>query len=194
MNEESNEIIYLLCKKRGFELNIFKDHYSFFNKNDSTMVHLFIDKECLAGKYNEKKSEIPKKYKKLGLKKTIRRDSKKEDAIYISSAEGDFYTEYRKRYGSLNRNLLVVRMPNIRFLDKNIAFRTIKQMEVEKTHKVFMVQYIGYPEIEIERITRGSCGWGCCGIGVVQFNIIETKYDKKKHKYIHYVKDEDDDY
>lgn len=190
MNEESHERIDLLCKKRGFELNIFKDHYSFLNKYDSTMVHLFIDKECLVGNYLEKKSTIPKKYKKIGSE-PIRRYSKKKDAIYISKAEGEFYIKYRNRYESLNRNLLVVRIPNIRDLNKNIAFRTIKQMEVEKKHKVFMVQYIGYPEIEINRITHGSCGWGCCGLGnVVQFNIIQTKYDQKKHKYIHYVKDE----
>lgn len=196
MNQESHEKISCLCKKRGFALTIFDDHYSFFNKDDSTMVHLFIDNECLVGNYSEKKCKIPQKYKKLGYQKSINKYQKNKDSVYISNAEGDFYDKYQQRHESKNRNLLVVRIPYIQALDKNIAFRTIKQLEVEKKHKVFMVQYIGYPEVEIERIKRGSCGWGCCGLGsVVRFNIIETTYDKKQRKYIHYVKEKGhDDY
>ena len=194
MNEESHERIYQLCKKRNFSLTILNDHYSFFNRHYSTMVHLYIDTECLAGKDYEKISYIPLKYKKIGTEKD--HISNRKNSVHIANTEGDFYRKYKQQYEYININLLVVRIPHIKFLDKNIAFRVIKEMEIKKKHKVFIVQYIGYPEKDIELIKKGSCSWGCCNIGnITCFNIIETIYDKNKLKYTHFVKEEgvDDD-
>lgn len=193
MNEESHVIITRLCHERGFVLTILKDHYAFFNPKKDTMVHLFINKECLVGDYGEKEFKLNKKgkqkYSKIGSEKKNIYDEKR-NTVVISNAESSFYDEYtRKHFNGEKINLLVVRIPCIKFLNKNIAFGEVKTLELERNENVFVVQYIGYPEEEIERIMCGDCGWGCCGIdSITHFDIISTRYSKRENKYCHLLK------
>ena len=171
MNWEYRTRIQKLCEKRGFTLIELEDCYQF--EDDSTIVNLFINDKCLAGIYSEKEKE----------KKKEKQHTENKCINCIGRIEGDFYKKYKKEKLQ-NKNLLVVRIKKIEDLNKNIAFREIKKLETMKGCKVFMVQYIGYPEGEIMKITDGETGH--CG---PDFDIIESVYNKTTRSYDHLITD-----